>query len=87
MLFSSLGIPIDFTNATPELQNLAKSYNWSDYPEALTVIRNSLVHPEHKQRGKFNSAVYETWNLGLWYLQMSILFLCGYPGTYSNRLK
>jgi len=88
LLFSSLGIPIDIPSQTPELLKLAKvtKPNWIDSPHALTEVRNSLVHPEHKPRGKFGSAFYEAWNLGLWYLELSILRICGYSGSYSNRL-
>ena len=56
-------------------------------PHALTEIRNTLVHPEHKKRGQFRKAYFEAWNLGLWYLEMSILAVCKYQGTYGNRLK
>lgn len=89
LLFSSLGIPLDIPAASPTLQSLAPSgqMNWIDAPHALTEIRNSLVHPEHKHRGHFGSAYYEAWNLGLWYLEMGILAVCGYSGTYGNRLK
>jgi len=89
LLFSSLGIPLDIPASTPNLQGLAPSgqMNWLDAPHALTEIRNSLVHPEHKRRGQFSAAYYEAWNLGLWYLEMGILAVCGYSGTYGNRLK
>lgn len=30
---------------------------------------------------------YDTWNLGLWYLELSLLKLCGYSETYYNRIK
>lgn len=89
LLFSSLRIPLDIPPETPNLQNLAPSgqMNWLDAPHALTEIRNYLVHPEHKRRGQFGNAYYEAWNLGLWYLEMGILAICGYSGTYGNRLK
>ena len=86
LLFSSLGIPIDISSQTPELQKLAKKFKWLDAPHALTEVRNSLVHPEHKRRGQFDSAFYEAWNLGLWCLELSILRICEYSGSYSNRL-
>lgn len=86
LLLSSLEIPIDIPSQTPELQELAKKFNWLDAPHALTEVRNSLVHPEHKHRSQFGSAYYEAWNLGLWYLELSILRICGYSGSYSNRL-
>ncbi|MBA7604905.1 hypothetical protein ES703_12033 [subsurface metagenome] len=89
LLFSSLGIPLDIPVETPELQSLAtkSQMNWLDATHALTEIRNSLVHPEHKRHGQFVRGYYEAWNLSLWYLEMSILAICGYSGTYGNRLK
>jgi hypothetical protein len=53
----------------------------------LTEGRNSLVHPEHKHRRQFDNAYYDAWNLGLWYLEMSVLAVCGYCDTYGSRLK
>jgi len=44
-------------------------------------------HPEHKRRDKFGKVYYDAWNLGLWYLEMSMLAICGYSGSYGNRLK
>lgn len=89
ILFSSLKIPLDIPPETPELQKLANNQKikWLDAPHALTEIRNSLVHPEHKKRGQLRGAYYEAWNLGLWYLEMGLLAICGYQGTYGNRLK
>ena len=89
LLFSSLRIPLDIPAATPTLQGFSPSgqMNWIDAPHALTEIRNSLVHPEHKHRGHFENAYHEAWNLGLWYLEMGILAVCGYSGSYGNRLK
>lgn len=89
LLFSSLGIPLDIPVETPELQSLAtkSQMNWLDATHALTEIRNSLVHPEHKRHGQFARGYYDAWNLSLWYLEMSILAICGYSGTYGNRLK
>jgi hypothetical protein len=87
LLFSSLNIPIEIPNDTPELEALSQNVKWLDAPHALTEIRNSLVHPEHKRRGQFAGAYYEAWNLGLWYLEMGLLAICGYTGTYGNRLK
>lgn len=89
LLFSFLGIPIDISASTPEMKRLADPavFNWLDSPHALTETRNSLVHPEHKRRGQLDSVYFEAWNLGLWYLEMGILAICGYSGTYSNRIK
>ena len=89
LLFSSVKIPLDIPVETTELQRLAcnNQMNWLDAPHALTEVRNSLVHPEHKRRCQLGTAYYEAWNLGLWFLEMGILAVCGYSGTYGNRLK
>ena len=86
MLFSSLDIPIDIPSLLPELQKLAKRFNWIDSPHAITEIRNSLVHPEHKRRGQVGVAFFSAWNLGQWYLELALLRICEYSGTYGNRL-
>ena len=87
LLFSSLDIPLDIPDECIELRTLASRVNWQDSPHALTEIRNSIVHPERKNREQLADVLYEAWNLGLWYLEMSILAICGYNGHYGNRLK
>ncbi|HII01676.1 TPA: hypothetical protein HA351_08535 [Methanosarcinaceae archaeon] len=89
-LFSNLDmdIPASITEHTPELKKLAEDFRWKDDAlSAIILVRNSLVHPAKKYRGKFKSAMYyDTRNLGLWYLELSLLKLCEYSGTYFNRL-
>ena len=88
ILFSSLKIPLNIPNELDTLTKKAKNFNWTDAPHALTEIRNSLIHPEHKKHGKFDANIYhDAWNLSLWYLEISILALCRYDKLYSNRIK
>jgi hypothetical protein len=87
LLFSSLRIPLEVPQETPKIAKLSKDFNWVDAPHALTEIRNSLVHPEHKKRSQLASAYHEAWDLGLWYLAMGLLAVCEYTGTYGNRLQ
>lgn len=87
ILFSSLGLPLDIPDETPELKQQASSASWADAPHAITEIRNSIIHPEHKKRGNYYKVMYEAWNLSLWYLELSILAICQYNATYGNRLK
>lgn len=86
MLFSSLDIPIDIPSSLPEFQKLAKQFHWIDAPHAITEIRNSFVHPEHKRRGQISGSFFPAWNLGQWYLELALLRICEYSGTYGNRL-
>jgi hypothetical protein len=90
ILFSTLGIPLDIPQTMPELQKLANQLQpkWEDAPQALTEIRNSLVHPIQKHRDKFNNdAYFETWKLSLWYLELGILAVCGYNDVYCSRIQ
>lgn len=86
LLFAALDIPQDIPAILHETTKLSKAHSWADAPQALTEIRNEKVHPQHKKRGMFDEALYEAWTLGLWYVEMIILRLCGYTGQYANRL-
>ena len=72
----------------PKLKRVTEELGWKvNALEAFVSVRNSLVHPNEKYRGKFNSHVYhETSYLGLWYIELSLLKLCNYYGKYYNRL-
>lgn len=86
LLFSSLEIPIDFTEKTHDLSRISKKLKFVDAPHALTEVRNSLVHPDNKHRNELNEAYFDSWNLGLWYLEAVISTLCGLDGYYGSRL-
>jgi hypothetical protein len=87
LLFSSLDIPIDIPIILSKMHGLAQKSNFSDAPHILTEVRNSLVHPDKKSKINLNEIIFDTWDLGLWYLEMTLLRLCGYDGKYQNRLK
>jgi hypothetical protein len=84
LLFSSLSLPLAIGAATPEIQKIASKFKWVDAPYALTDIRNELVHPIKKKQ--VSSCFVDAWKLSLWYLELSILALCGYDDTYTSRL-
>jgi hypothetical protein len=86
LLFSSLDIPIDIPASLPELQKLAKQKQWSDAPRTITEVRNSFIHPKDNVGSITTEALFEAWNLGQWYLELALLRICDYSGTYSNRL-
>lgn len=83
-LFNSLNLPIDIGTATPDIQKAASGFKWEDAPHALTYIRNELVHPARKKQ--VANCFVDAWKLSLWYLELSVLALCGYDNTYTNRL-
>jgi len=88
MFFSVCGIPNEITDTTPDIHQandtFRKESKWVDAPHAITDIRNSLVHPVSKK--KVHDCYVDAWKLSLWYLELSVLALCGYDDTYTSRL-
>ncbi|SFN47869.1 hypothetical protein [Variovorax sp. OV329] len=84
LLFSSLNLPIEIGTATPDIQKAALNFKWVDAPHAMTDIRNELVHPISKKQ--IANCFFDAWRLSLWYLELSMLALCGYDDTYTSRL-
>lgn len=84
LLFSSLNIPVEISAATPEIQKAASIFKWVDAPHAMTDVRNELVHPVSKKQ--VADCFFDAWRLSLWYLELSMLALCGYDDTYTSRL-
>jgi len=84
LLLSSLNIPLQIPASMLAL--LAKrGQPWVDGTDAITAIRNSLVHAGSHAELPHNS-YYEAWNLSLWYIDLVLLRLCGHNGEYANRL-
>jgi hypothetical protein len=83
---SRLGIPTKIPDVLKILTDGKAQGGWDDGPQALTRVRNELTHPKNRLPFKVGNAVYETWNLSQWYIELIILKLAGYSGEYSNRL-
>ncbi len=85
LLLSSCGIPREVPGHMKAMQG-RRGKKWKDGPDAITGIRNQLVHPG--KRGKLpDKSFYEASVLALWYIEMTILRVTGYAGAYSNRLE
>ena len=84
LLASSLNIPLEIP---PHLSALhgRRGKKWMDGMEAITDIRNSLIHPGDQQT-LLDSSYFEAWKLSLWYIDLVLLRLCGHNGKYANRL-
>ncbi|MFA5589725.1 MAG: hypothetical protein WDA70_03270 [Lysobacteraceae bacterium] len=85
MLFSSVGIPLEIPASLSTLHTVAKKNKWIDAPHAITEVRNSLVHPDNKK--SLIDCCPDVWSLSLWYLELSILAMCGYEGTFQNHFS
>ena len=86
LLLSSLDIPIAIAQCPPNLRKVAGRNKWADLPHAMTEVRNAIVHPDHRLRRQEDLALRDTCSVGLWYLELAVLRLCNYSGTYQNRL-
>jgi hypothetical protein len=86
LLFASLDIPMVIPSNLLKIQKVVKKFGYIDPPHFLTEIRNAMVHPEHKRHNDFSGLYYDAWRLGMWYLELAVLRLCNYEGTYVNRL-
>ena len=90
LLISDCGIPLGIPSSLSLLSAIAKAENWKDGPQALTELRNALVHSNPKKRKKVLGADigvrHEASDLSLWYLELVILRICGYNCYYANRL-
>jgi len=82
-----LQVPSEIPSSTPALIDGQRRGLWRDGPEAITRIRNELVHPRNKLPIKLGTVIPDTWRLAQWYAELLILRLAGYDGSYSNRLN
>lgn len=67
------------------LEALRRRENVTDGAEMLTRIRNDLVHAQMKMNVSME-AYTEARNLGQWYIELLLLKLFNYSGSYTNRL-
>ena len=74
--------------SVPKVCNKLRNFwNWNSGPDAITKIRNDLVHPR-QDLGEIPFYVqHEAWTLGQWYVEMILLKELCYQGSYWNRLS
>ena len=60
-----------------------------DAPDAFVQIRNAIVHSQEEKRKKLSTihykVKYEALQLGLWYVEMTLLCILGFDDIYFNR--
>lgn len=89
LILDKLNVPSDIPPACEELKKAAESKNWADLPHALTELRNSLVHPKKRERlyQVTPRAVWDVVRVGIQYLELGILWMLGYKGSYWDRIS
>lgn len=70
------------------LASEAASQDWKDGPHAIGAMRNALIHPRQRERllRTPSMARIELQELALWYVELALLRLIGFNGSYFNRL-
>lgn len=85
---------INFSKYLPDsLINLRSfidsSNDISDEVDAFVQIRNAIVHSQEEKRKKLKEipqmVKYEVQQLGLWYIELSLLYILNFNGKYHNR--
>jgi len=85
LLATSMGIPTAIPSSLKAL-GVRKGKKWEDGMEAITCIRNALVHADAKTPVT-NEAYYEAWMFSLWFIDLVVLRLSGHVGKYANRMN
>ena len=86
LLLAHLNIDTVIPNNFSHLQSLP---DIMDAPESFVQIRNAIVHSQEEKRKKLTKmhyrAKYEALQIGVWWLELSLLFILEYKGVYVNR--
>lgn len=82
------GIQLDTPDTFVELILLGPSF--AKTASALIEVRRTIAHPTKSNRAKLGQfpgvATTQAWRLGLWVLELVLLRLFNYSGTYRNRI-
>jgi len=83
-------IPVALPSNYTRLAAFAAAFACADGPQTIASIRNNLVHPVNKAKGSgviMDGLFYhEALSLYMWYIELVLLNLMGFSGSYSNRI-
>ena len=88
-LARALGIPIAIPAAYESIMSARGApggSDWKDAAHAVTSIRNELAHTGSLSGAAQTARLVAAWQWATWVLEMTILALCGYRGSYWNRM-
>lgn len=86
LMLNALHLPKQVPPGLEALLSFAKA-NGLDAAEAITRVRNRIVHPPKRNAKDENLPYYDVYRLGRWYAELAVLASCGYQGKYSNRTR
>ena len=91
ILISNLNIGYEIPQAFEELNEvlLKRKKETVDAPDLFVQIRNAIIHSQEKKRNMLANlsdyVKYEALQLGLWYIELSILYILNFDDRYFNR--
>lgn len=83
LMISHLKLPRQVPTGLKDLAKYALA-NGLDAPEAITRVRNRVVHPPKLTGKQEKLHYYEAYKLGRWYAELTVLASCGYNSLYRN---
>jgi hypothetical protein len=86
LLFSWASLPMHDSSLAKMQPLLGVNKQWVDTPQALTEVRNSIVHSDER-RGRIPTEVLDhAAAIYLWYVELVILRFLDYRGEYFNKI-
>lgn len=89
LLLSQINCKNDVPNSLINLKSYIESKKIVDGIEAFVQIRNAIIHSQEDKRKRLinipNNIRYEAQQLGLWYIEISLLHILDFKGKYFNR--
>jgi hypothetical protein len=88
-LCAAFGIPLSIPNSCGTLNALVSQLGWADLADAVTDVRNNIVHPDAPGRNQlFTSQIMkDAWICGTWVLELALLWLFDFRGDYFDRRR
>ncbi len=92
LLSNHYQIPLTIPNKLTDLLKVSQEEKWEDGIEAITRIRNLIIHLKLDSLKKLaiwrdTEVIYEAQQLGQYYLERVLLRICDYQGRYVYRFK
>jgi hypothetical protein len=90
LLLSQLNIDYSIPEHFTNLQSFAKTKSDGiDGPESFVRIRNAIIHSQEEKRKEIitlhHMVKYEALQLGIWYIELALLYIFKFQGKYYNR--
>ena len=83
---TAVGMPTGIPPGCQELIACSLREGFAHGPHTTVEIRNSLVHAEERVAEISLDEYHEAKQLGLWYIELMLLWMFEYHGRYANRL-